>query len=263
MTTLNLVGIRPRSRDRKTTLGALLAKRSAEACLSSEAHSYDFEVPKLTTAGFEYADHQRRGKSARQKCGGLAIFEEAGLHFGTLNALPRPLLPLTICSVLLCLRGPVVEAIGAMAVQFPPSVKVKKSMEKMLMPGEPDVKIGGAEINLVLAGYFNLTSWPEGYADWISNHGIRELADPEIPTFKSGNSPGKILLVPGPGRPLAIPPPAEDEDEKEAGGEHGGAIGAKRFRYFPEATESTTVFADRRPAFSDFPCGKEPGAPRN
>ena len=53
------------------------------------------------------------------------------------------------------------------------------------------------EVPHLLAGDFDATSWGKLPAGWVKTQGLRQLVEPEAPTFAMGSSIDKVLFLPG------------------------------------------------------------------
>ena len=114
--TVNVDGIRPRSRGREHTFGSLLIKRLVYVCLLLATHQYAQEVRKENAPCSEYANHKSREDEAPQFCGRVAIFVCIRLHFGEMGSLPRPPFSLATCATLFLPQANLTEAIRITAV---------------------------------------------------------------------------------------------------------------------------------------------------
>ena len=59
----------------------------------------------------------------------------------------------------------------------------------------------------LLVGDFNTSSWGQLFAEWVNTQGLRELVDPEVPTYAMGSAIDKMLFLPGFYIPSSLLPP--------------------------------------------------------
>ena len=76
----------------------------------------------------------------------------------------------------------------------------------------------GRRVGHVLAGDFNHLSWENGYREWVGTHGARELSDPALGTYGSGNALDKFLFAPGFYFPSTFLPPETIRADRGGGG---------------------------------------------
>ena len=96
-----------------------------------------------------------------------------------------------------------------------------------------------------------------GFEEWVGGHGVWTLTDPKAPTFASGNSLDKFLLIPGTAVPLAFLP-SDAGDSADATGEQSGEIE----RFYPAVTTDVHIIGNHHAVTLEVPYGDEP-APRS
>ena len=110
-----------------------------------------------------------------------------------------PVRPVSCCSM-------VVEAIGGRCQPFrltgiyippPPTTRMTRERIAPLVAENSFGEWKGQKLGHMICGDLNPPSWRETFEEWLSEAGILELSDPQVPTFSSGNALDRILMLPG------------------------------------------------------------------
>ena len=146
----------------------------------------------------------RDGRPDSAHGGGVAIVVADGVACIKLDKVRRPVLPVNACSVLvyssekaeICLR------LTGIYLPPPPTATVTAEWLGPLSDRENqsyDAK--GRMISHLIVGDFNQHSWKGGtdkrYHERLLDIGAWELSDPFLPTFKTGSTLDKFVLLPG------------------------------------------------------------------
>ena len=169
---INVDGVRPRSPEKITALGSVLAPRRVDVCLITGTQIYDAQAPEMRLPGYEYANHSRREDEVTKIRGGVAIYVRVGLHAEKLNGLPGPALPLVACSKMLRVRDDLIRNLRVTVAHLPFSAKLEMHIAQMFR-GPPTKLVEEGEVaGHLLGGDFNNASWPEEFEKWLAGHGI-------------------------------------------------------------------------------------------
>ena len=154
---------------------------------------------KIKMDNYSIADWHNRDSSEAHIGGGVLILVKHGIVCSSIDRDRLPQRPLSCCSV-------IVEAIRGCCDPFrltgvylppPPTARVtEESVESITKQDYQEVH-NNMILNHLICGDFNTTSWSEEYWEWISKAGAWELNDPSVPTFPTGNTLDKFLILPG------------------------------------------------------------------
>ena len=189
----NIRGLR--TKYKKESLKEMAHQLKFGVAIITETHLLDDEADALVIPGYEVL---HRDGHSRQKGGVLILVHEniACRKLTGLLPLPRPL---DSCS---CILYPTKEesyGIRLTGLYVPPSAEATpEMMTKVTQPCAEDAK---GKLSQVIIGDLNPNTWKGGhkgrYIEWLSEAGLWELSDPDLPTFENNTVIDKFLLCPG------------------------------------------------------------------
>ena len=194
--TLNMAGLR--TKYKKESLRALAHHLQFTIGIITETNLLKPEVDALQIPGYRIIDDQGTSKH----CGGVLIMAKVTTPCRKVTRTQRPPDPINTCSVLLSPTGLEEYSLQITGIYIPPSaLAVGEQLITLTDPGCRETAKSGEPLSHLLIGDFNPNCWRENegtpYQEWVMEHGLWDLANPNLPTYKTGSSLDKMLLCPG------------------------------------------------------------------
>ena len=204
--TINVNGLREHGKF--LTFEQFAAQEKPDVLVATETHLTAREARRLVITGYKVPTGHSQPKDSGQMKGGVAILVRIGISSEELKGgdVPQLELPLYSCSIIVYLQYEDQRAMQITGVYLPPKGGQTAALVGALTTPQVRRMLDGRALGHLLAGDFNHPSWTREYRLWTGPHGLWELSDPEVGTFRSGNSLDKFLFSLGGQVPMAVLP---------------------------------------------------------